>query len=179
MYVAETTNGEVMLRPTVGSEFGTVPTDWFVTPWTPGGGAVVADGKLIVDGALAGHDSLHQPGRSLEFVATFTELQQHIGFGTDFSAGPWAIFSTDGSNTQLFARTNPGAGDGCPVASGSCTPLGSALFGSPHRFRIVWTSTVVTYFVDGAQVASHAIAIGASMRPLAASDLNLGGGSLY
>src|SRR5207344_1355269 len=42
------------------------------------------------------------------------------------------------------------------------------------RFRIDWTATNVVYFIDGTQVASHAIAIAASMRPIA-SDFTAGG----
>ena len=70
----------------------------------------------------------------------------------------------------LFART----------ASGSAsldTPLPGALLGSPHRFRIDWTPTGVTYTVDGTVVASAAIPIDAALRPLV-SDFTPGDGTL-
>src|SRR3954468_3792173 len=177
-YISEVANGEVMLRPVVGTEFGAaaLPSDWFVQPWAVGGSASAAAGTLTVDAALVGQNALYGPGRSLEFVATFSDEFQHIGFGTDFIAGPWAIFSSDVS--QVYARTDLGGGDSCPVAGPQCTPLGPRVFGSPHRFRIEWQADRVTYFVDGAQVASHATRIAAPMRPLAASDHTLGGGVL-
>ena len=52
------------------------------------------------------------------------------------------------------------------------TNLGTTLSVS-HRYRIDWTATNVVYYVDGVQVASHAIAISTSMRPVVS---NLAGG---
>ena len=46
-----------------------------------------------------------------------------------------------------------------------------------HDYSIEWTPSEVRYFVDGALVATHAIAITAQMRPIA-SDFNAGGGSV-
>ena len=46
-----------------------------------------------------------------------------------------------------------------------------------HDYSIEWTPTEVRYFVDGALVATHAIAITAQLRPVA-SDFNAGGGSV-
>ena len=161
----------MILKPTVGTEFSTpgLPADWFVQQWAPAGAATVTQGLVAVDGAVIGQNELYEPGRSLEFVATFSDELQHIGFGIDFSDAPWAIFSTD--LTQVYARTNNG------LASQN-TALGSALFGSPHRYRIEWSASGVIYFVDGVQVASHAVTMTAPMRPLAASDYNLSGAQL-
>src|SRR5262249_29343770 len=104
------------------------------------------------------------------FVATFTGAPyQHVGFGETFDAAPWAIVST-GTGGGLFARTWSG---GTP----SETPLSSALLGSPHRYRIDWTETGVTYSVDGTAVTTDAIAITTVMRPLI-SDFTPGDGAL-
>ena len=170
-YVAETTNGEVILKPTVGTEFSTpgLPADWFVQEWAPAGAATVAQGLVAVDGALIGQNGLYEAGRSLEFVATFSDDLQHIGFGIDFSTQPWAIFGT--VLNRVYARTNNGT-------TNISTPLGVTLFGSPHRYRIQWTTSGVTYFVDDVEVASHAVSITAPMRPLAASDYTLSGAQL-
>jgi hypothetical protein len=46
-----------------------------------------------------------------------------------------------------------------------------------HDFRIDWTATSVTYWIDGTQVASHAIAITANMEPLM-GDYSVGGGAV-
>ena len=172
MALVQTGDGEVILKPTAGSEFsGTaLPADWTSTPWGSGGAATVSGGRLTVDGALAGTTALYTPGRSLEFVATFTgDAFQHAGFADDFSSALWAMFSTN-SGGALFART---AGPG----GSTDTQLAASLLGGPHRFRIDWTATGVTYFVDGAQVASHNLAVTNSMRPVA-SDFNVGGGAV-
>ena len=178
-YVAKTADGEVILKPAVGAEFTeTIPADWFVDSWDELalGTAIIQDGKLLVDGALVGKDVRYEPGRSLEFGATFTDANQHIGFGIDFDQPLWAIFSSDG--TQVFARTNNGGGDTCATAGPRCTQLGSGAFGSPRRYRIEWTSSSVVYYIDGVQVASHGVSITAPMRPLAASDFGRNGKAL-
>src|SRR5262245_39937085 len=84
----------------------TLPADWFSTPWFPGGATTVANGVLTVDGTLTGTVAVYSPGLSLEFVAAFTgDPWQHIGFGIDYNAAPWIIFSTF-QGGQLYARTN-------------------------------------------------------------------------
>ena len=162
-YLAQTDDGEVMLVPTEGSEFsGTaLPSGWFGTPWATGGSATVGSGVLTVDGALIGTNAYYGPGRSLEFVATFgASTSQHGGFGTDLNAEPWAIFSTGyPGGTTLRARTSNGS-------ASLDTDLGGTYLGAPHRYRIDWTSTGVVYSIDGVQVASHAVAITANMRPV-------------
>ncbi len=153
--------------PIVGTEFSgtTIPSGWSAAPWSTGGAVTISGGVAIVDGALLSTNTYFGPGHSLEFVATFgANTSEHVGLGTDLNAPPWAIFSTGyPGGTTLKARTNNGS-------SYIDTDLGSAYMGSPHRYRIDWTSTGVNYYVDGVQVASHAIAITANMRPVA-SDL--------
>jgi hypothetical protein len=165
-YIAQTNDGEVMLAPTVGAEFtgSTLPPSWFGTPWATGGSATVSGGLLTVDGALAGTNTYYSPGHSLEFVATFgANTSQHVGFGTDLNAAPWAIFSTGyPGGTTLLARTYNGS-------TSTNTNLGAYL-GAPHRYRIDWTASNVVYYIDGVQVASHAIAIAANMRPVASDQ---------
>src|SRR5262249_19438189 len=115
--------------------------------------------------------SNYGPGHTLEFVATFTgDPFQHAVLGVTFNNPPWAIFST-GAGGAFHALTNSGFGS-------FDTPLNVALLGSPHRYRIDWTASSVTYFVDGTQVASHALGIAGPMRPIAASDLNAFGGNI-
>ncbi len=121
-YVAETTDGEVLLPPTEGAEFfgtSSSPTPpaagWDSWLWCthsglecPESGSVeVAGGALSLLRALARTDAAYAPGRSLELVATFagpagsTAIFQHVGFGSTgdsgateiFNAPPWAMFS--------------------------------------------------------------------------------------
>ena len=165
--VAHAGDGEVELGSTVGAEFsGTqVPSGWDVTPWDTGGTVTVGGGVAAVNGARLGTTATYNAGRSLEFVATFaSESFQHVGFGVDYNAAPWAMFSTGADGTTLKARTNDGT-------NSTDTVLGAGLLGSPHRFRIDWSSSQVVYSVDGVQVATHAAAFSTAMRPLA-SDLH-------
>jgi probable HAF family extracellular repeat protein len=168
--VSSAGGGELVLTPAEGSDFdGTaLPAGWSATPWAGGGSAVVAGGALSADGARAGTDASFGPGRSLEFVATFQATSfQHAGFGVTYEGTPWTMFSTGAAGTQLFARSHDGA-------TATDTPLGAGLLGTPHRFRIDWGASSVDFFVDGAPVASHPVAIGGPLRPLA-SDLAVGG----
>jgi hypothetical protein len=162
-------DGEVVLRPAVGEEFGgaSLPADWSATPWGAGGTATVGAGALSIDGARAGTAATFAPGRTLEFVGAFAAAPfQHLGFGEGYEGAPWAMFSTRGGD-GLYARTNGAAQQETQVAGVTLT--------DPHRYRISWTATGVEYAVDGASVATHPIAIGSPMRPLG-SDFNVGGG---
>jgi len=161
-YVAHAGDGEVTLAPAVGVEFdgSALPVGWSAVSW---GGATTIDvsgGALNIDGARASTDALFAPARSVEFSATFSGAPyEHVGFGLTFNETPWAIFSS-GAGDALYARTNNG------VAAVD-TAIAGVWFGAPHRFRIDWTPTSVTYSIDGTAVVTHAIAIAASMRPIA------------
>jgi Glycosyl hydrolases family 16 len=148
-----------------------LPADWFVTAWAPGGAATNTNGTLAVDGALTGTVALYGPGLVLEFVATFTgDPWQHIGFGLDYNAAPWITFSTF-QGGQLYARTNTESGQAMDTA------IPGAWFGTPHRYRIDWRPTQVVFSIDGTVVETHTAQIGVSLRPLV-SDFNVGGGVL-
>ncbi|MBN8655678.1 MAG: DUF4082 domain-containing protein, partial [Anaerolineae bacterium] len=166
-YISETANGELMLNPTVSAEFSgaALPAGWTSTPWT-GGTSTVGSGQITVDGALAYYStSTFTPGRSMEFVATFTASQfQHVGLlgAADFG-GNWAIFSTNNTTNQLYARTSDGQN----------TLIPGTWLDTPHRYRIDWTATSASFYIDGAFYAQHNVAL-ADMRP-AISDYNNGG----
>ncbi len=171
-YIAATADGEVILAPAGGSEFpgSTLPADWSTTAWNAGGTATVANGALAVDGSRAGTIANFAAGRSVEFVATFSGAAfQHAGLADTLEGAPWALFSTFNGGA-LYARTNSGS-------ASIDTPIPGSLLGAAHRFRIDWTATSVTYAVDGVLVATHAIAIGAPLRPMV-SDFSVGGGSV-
>ena len=174
-YISQTGDGEVILAPTVGAEFSgtSLPIGWTSTPWGTGGTATVSNGNLTLDGARANTVATYGPGRSLEFVATFGNgTFQHAGFGVDLNDSPyWAIFSTGTTTGTLYARTNNG---GTTID----TPLQGNLIGSPHLYRIDWTGSAVTFWVDGIQVASHAVSgFTTPMEPIA-SDGAPGGAAL-
>ena len=121
-------------------------------------------------------------GRTLEFVATFTgDPFQHSGYGQTLQTGgePFALFSTSWTDAQgvfqsggsLGVRTSNGSGE-------TRTNLGAALLNAPHRFRIDWLPSQVVYSVDGVALATHPVTIGATMRPVAASDFNAFSGTI-
>jgi hypothetical protein len=148
-----------------------LPAGWEMAEWNPGGSATVGGGVLTVDGARANPTGLYDPGRSLDFAATFTaDPFQHVGFGSTFADAPWAMFST-GSGGALFARTFPPGGTQVDTLITGVDPL------VRHDYSIEWTPTEVRYFIDGVLEVTHPIAITAQMRPIA-SDFNVDGGSV-
>jgi hypothetical protein len=168
-YVSETTDGEVILTPTVGAEFGgaALPAGWTTTPWATGGTSNLGRGVLTVDGARTQTDALFGPGASLEFVATFgTAGFQHVGFGVTLDAAPWAIFSTR-EGGALYARTNTGAAQ-------TDTLLAGNWLSAPHLYRIDWNASSVSFFIDGTQVATHPVTIADTMRPIASDAVVAG-----
>jgi hypothetical protein len=171
-YIGDTSGGDLMLTPTVGAEFsGTaLPADWTSTVWGTGGVTTVGGGNLVVNGTRVGTTATYGPGRSLEFVATFTgAANQNVGFGVDFSTQPWAAFGTTTSGA-LRVRSRA-------ASSQTNTTIAGSWVGGPHLFRIDWNASTIVFFIDGVQVASHARSITAQMRPLA-SDRTVGGQSV-
>ena len=171
--VMQGVQGGVQLSGAAGADFTAagLPADWTSSLNDTGGTATVANGILSVDGTLAGPSATFNAGTSLQFVATFSdEPFEHAGFGVDLNLSPnWAIFSAGGNGT-FGVRTN---------ANGivTTTQLSGALLGSPHLYRIDWTSTGVTYWVDGQVVAAAITPISTPMRALF-SDQTAGGGTV-
>lgn len=165
-------DGEVILAPTLGAEFQSpgVPAGWSVIATGAGGGATVGGGTVSVDGARLSAGAIFAPGRALEFVATFSGAAfQSIGLGIDLIDKPWAIFGSV-SGGGLYARTASGTNQIDTLIPGNW-------LGTSHRFRVEWNAVDVAYLIDGVEVARHAVAIQASMRPII-SDFNAGGGSV-
>jgi hypothetical protein len=173
-YVAQTDDGEVILAPTVGAEFygSTLPSGWARLEYPPsgssGGTATISGGWVTIDGSrLITNDPMFTPGRTLEFVATFTGgAYQAAGLGQLFTAAPWAAFDFGLAGTSMVANT-----------SGTTTAnICSNCVGVPHRYRIDWTASSVTYFIDAVQVANHG-GITSNMRPILA-DSGVGNNTL-
>lgn len=170
----EVGDGEITLAPAEGSLFdgGTIPVGWSSTPWAGGGASSVAGGQVTVDGALLVTDAFYPAGRVIEFVATFGAATfQHAGFGVDVNNSPnWAMFSTQNSTTQLFARTNNNG-------TATSQAIAGSYIGTPHRYRIEWDAGAVRFYIDGSLVHTENVSIGANMRPLV-SDLSVGGAAI-
>ena len=89
---------------------------------------------------------------------------------TDNFNSAWAMFSTRGSNNQLFTSTNTGGG-------ATDTPIGGQYIGSAHKYRIQWDAGQVQYYVDGTLVHTDNATFGSNLN-VAASDFNSGGPGL-
>ena len=111
-YVSHTADGEVILAPTVGAEFdgSSLPAGWIGSPWDGGAAPTVASGAVTLDQDMVATSGFYTPGRSVEFVATFSAQNQHAGFALDFNNGEWAIFSSGATGDQLYARSLIGSG---------------------------------------------------------------------
>jgi hypothetical protein len=175
-YLADTSNGEISLAPTVATEFtgGLLPTGWTSTMLAIGGTSVVGNGSLAVNGTSVLSPISYTAGHTLEFVATFSGTpNQNAGFGlTTALLPPFAMFGTK-ADGLLYARS---------LAPGITleTAIPGSWFGAPHRFRIDWTSTGVVYWIDGVQKVSHAIVYSGktnTMRP-AITDQTVDGGAI-
>jgi cysteine-rich repeat protein len=177
--VVLTDDGEVIATPTAGAEFdgASLPAGWAIQQdWTGSGTAVVSGGTVTVEQSNVGTDAVYGPDRVVEFVATLAsnDPNQHVGFGTTFNSTPWAMFSTGSTgsgscSTCVQARTWLGGAN--PFINETIDT--GTLVDTPHRYRIEWTATEVTYFVDGTQVAQHVVSLTDDLG-LRASDINTG-----
>jgi hypothetical protein len=174
--------GTVALRHTTvadnfdGTTLGPpVGLPWAATLWDPAGSASVSGGSVTVNGArvsdahVNGSD-FYDPGKVLEFRATFTEPFENVGLGDTFGDdGPWAMFSTGGGSLPfgLYARTRDvDTGTGTRVFHDTLLTDSPTV---PHVYRIEWTTSDVRFFVDGELRPTPPITI-AKMRPVI-SDL--------
>jgi hypothetical protein len=117
----------------------------------------------VVDGAWlqGGGTTLYGPGRSLEIMATLSDVNEDIGFAvTSALQPPFALFSTK-ADGLLYARSAASA------TAAMETPIAGYWFNGPHRFRIDWNASRVDYWIDGNLAASHAISYAGTMRPAA------------
>lgn len=148
--VSSTSGGEVQLAPSVMEEFnGTaLGSPWTSSSWASAGGGpfgvTVSGGILSVLGGqvLSAQSYTNQPleGR-INFGAT---AYQHFGLATglsDFAGNYWAIFSTNNSSDQLFARVN---------ASGTTSDVNlGALPAGFHNYLVKPIATGFEFWVDG------------------------------
>ena len=133
----------------------------------------VSGGALTVDGARSYSNLSFGPGSSLEFRATFTaENFQNIGFAGDGEFNnPWIVIGrgNNPSPSGVYARMD----------DNSAVLLSTTTLGTPHVYRIDWTTTGFTFYVDGVVVgaATDSRSVANNM-VVVVSDLNTGGGTL-
>ena len=178
-YVGDTLagpDGEIQLQPTVGDEFdgSALSSTWTSKPWKPGGMTWLYGGSVFSDTTAIFPSDFYPGPRVLEFSATFQPVNdQAVGLGNDLSDFPYAIFTTglNGDPFMIYATSG-----GNPESQIN-TPLPNVSLYVPHRFRIEWTPSTIRYYVDGALVATHAIAIDQEIRPVI-SDYGLFGAAV-
>ncbi|HXI31003.1 MAG TPA: Ig-like domain repeat protein, partial [Vicinamibacterales bacterium] len=174
-YISQTNNGEVILAPTLASEFKgkTLDAGWTSTALVAGGASTLGTGGVTIDGAaLVGGTTTFAAGRSVEFSAKFSGAAgQNAGFtATGALTAPYAVFGTKAANT-LLARS---------VIAGNTQEIAIAgfTFNQTHKFRIDWNATTVAYWVDDKKVATHTITLSQAMRPTVL-DATVGDGALF
>jgi len=152
--VVQTADGEVSLAPALGSEFfGTaLPAGWTNKVLATGGTAVVGGGSVKVNGAaiVSGLVTVGS-GRSLDFVATFTGVNQAVGLGAGTLNSPLAVFVTKADG--LYSRTV------APNANGVVKTTETLLTGIDasvaHQYTIDWGAGKAAFRVDGTLIATH------------------------
>jgi hypothetical protein len=158
-YIAQTTDGEVTLKPIVGQEFSgtSIPSGWTVGSYFGTPSSTVSSGSILLNTyALLSTTTTFSAGRTLEFYGTLGAVaNHHFGFGTALNNEPWAIFSTGTTSNTVMARSNGSTSINYTIPG--ITP------DVPHKYRIVWNSSSIVYYVDDVQVASHGVTISTQM----------------
>lgn len=177
--------GEVALGSSFRDDFETPRTPYaylFSNLWSSGDfdadantlySPLPSGGTLVLNNAngafILGATGFTQ--KTLEFRAKFTSHNfQHIGFADDEGFNTFIMFSTasNGTGGHLFARN---------TSSGN-VDLGTGYLDAFHTYKIVWTNSATTFFIDGVQVDTRADSIGTSLKPIASNNTNTGGSLL-
>lgn len=148
-YVASNGDGEVVLAPTQVAEFTgtTLPSTWTATNTAPGGKTTVANGSASVSGQYLATAATYSSGKSLEVLATLSP-NQSIGWYTSSNSSTRIQFSVNAAR-QLIASEN----DGFTGTASSTVATNFAT--APHKYRIEWNSSTVTFYLDDVQKYTH------------------------
>jgi hypothetical protein len=161
--------GEVALQPTASTEFttATLPTALKSTATVSGGKTTVAAatattaGSASVSGSNLTTTAVYNNGMSLEALSTLGP-NQSLGWVTSSSSSMKLTFSVNASN-QVIANLNDGV-----VTSATSTVVSSGWTPTTaHLFRIEWTSSSATFYIDNVQKYTHAFTtwFGKAYRP--------------
>ena len=124
-----------------------MPSTWTAGTNVSGGRATVAGGSVSLSGEYLVTSTTYASGKSLEVLATMGPNQQ-MGWYTTSNANVRIQFTVNTAN-QLVASENDGTNG--TVSSTVATNWVAA----PHKFRIEWNSTSVTFYLDDVQVYTH------------------------
>ena len=150
-YATADGDGGVVLAPSGGAaEFSgtTLPSGFSCAPTAFNGKCSVASGKAAVIGATLTSSSTVGAGTAIETSAVLG-LNERLGFTTSLNSSVAITFSVN-STRQLVATVNDGG------SNNAVSVLASNWTAAAHKYRIEWTSTSATFYVDDVQKYSHA-----------------------
>ena len=160
-YVAANGAGEVVLNPSAVQEFTatSLPTPWKATAVVTGGKVTFPGGTAVVSGA--NFTTTTTFGNNTSWQAQLTmDKNQSFGLVTSSNANVKLSLSVNASG-QLVAAVNDG------VFNNASSVIQSGWTAAPHVFRIDFTSSAATFFLDGVQKYTHAFRTwyGSTYRP--------------
>ena len=163
--------GVLTLTPTFMDEFGSTAlgSGWSSSVLDTGGTTTVAGGLATLTGTQVLGTSTYTTPSSVAWNATLSAADQRLGW---YSASPAlsAVFGRDSSG-NLVALTVDAAGHN------TTSPISGTFTAGPHEYRVDWSATTATYFIDGVQVATAPFAPGTTpLRIVASDDVVVGGG---
>ncbi|MGX7678021.1 DUF4082 domain-containing protein [Jatrophihabitans sp. DSM 45814] len=161
-YASSDADGGVVLAPTTVAEFTgtTLPTGWASTATATGGTSVVAGGTVTIKGANLATTATYSSSKSLEAQATLNKGDS-IGWAASATSTTKFAFSVNASN-QLVASVNDG------LVNNASSVVVAAWTVAPHKFRIEWSASSVTFYLDDVSKYTHAVSalLTSSMRPV-------------
>jgi hypothetical protein len=169
-YVATNGDGEVVLTPSIAAEFtGTTLPSGIVSNNRTGGSSKVANGTVTVLNADLTTSTTYANPRSFEVSATLGK-NNTIGWVTSSNGTVGMAFTVNSSN-QLVATSNDGfTGNNTSVLASNWTP-------AQHKFRVEWTSSAATFYLDDVQRYTHSfVSVYSNLRPQMSDAVTTDGG---
>lgn len=150
--VSDFGDGELILTPAISADFAgtSLPSTFSTSTVVTGGTSTVSGGNATVLGSTLSSSSTYTSGRSIEAVVTLRPGQS-MGWSSTLSSSVRASFSVNTSN-QLIATVNDGG------SNNVTSVVASGWTATPRTLRIDWSSTLVTFSLDGTQVFTRAYA---------------------
>jgi hypothetical protein len=149
-YVAGNADAQVVLAPTYVAELtgAALPSTLTSTATVTGGKTTVAGGLATVTGARITTTAAYGNGKSIETLATL-DKNQGFGWTTTSNANVVSSFTVN-SGGQLVATVNDG------FINSASSVISAIWVPAPHRFRIEWTTSAATFYLDDVQKYTHA-----------------------
>ncbi|HTZ45177.1 MAG TPA: DUF4082 domain-containing protein [Jatrophihabitans sp.] len=149
-YLASNGSGEEILAPTAVQEFTAAaqPSGWTASAVVTGGKVTYPGGSAVVSGANLTTSSTFGNGTTWQARLTM-DKNQSFGLVTSSNTSVKMSFSVNASG-QLVATVYDGG------TNNASSVLQSGWTAAPHVFRIDFSSTAATFYLDGVQKYTHA-----------------------